>query len=233
MKKTIFLLALFSVLVTLTSCSKPEEMTISKYFQAMQHDDKDTLGSMAIEPKFFKFKSYKIANIEEAVVKELELPAYEKQLKDLEDQKKKQFDLALEKNDAVEDLKFELDETRSRGQKAEIEKKLAEMGNAAKEEKDKYLAINAQVNQMKKKIEAEKTMITTSTGIAKDLEIFTGETYVTRATIKVTLVDNQEKDYIFILRKNVLKIEGRTTDGRFVIIKIGTPEEIAQEEKQG
>lgn len=232
MKKTILLLALFSLIVVLTSCKKAEEITITKYFQAMQHNDKDTMAAMAVEPKAIKFKSFKVVSMDEPVVKELELPAMQQKLKDIEKQKKDQFNLALDKSDVVEELKDELAETRRRARRAELQKKLEEAEKEANEEREGYLALNNWLIQMKKDIETEKNMIERSTGIDKNFELYTGKTHIHKVTVSVTLANDEVKDYIFVLRRNHLKLEDHAAiNGRMIIIKIATPEEYEQEQK--
>jgi hypothetical protein len=229
MKKTILLLALFSLIVGLTSCQKAEEVTVSKYFQAMKHEDKDTMSAMAIEPKEFKFKSFKIEKVEPVVVKPLELPAFEKQHTDLEAQKSEQAKVALSKKDACDELK----DTLGSNPKGENAKKLADAEAAANEAKDKFMAINREIRVIKKKIDFEKSIITASLGVDKDFELFSGDTHLYKILVKVTMANDEVKDYVFLLRKNTLKREGesRTLNGRLVIVKIGTPEEIAAADK--
>jgi hypothetical protein len=232
MKKTILLLALFSVIVGLTSCQKAEEITVSKYFQAMQHDDKDTMAAMAVEPKALKFKKFEIAMVEEPVIKELELNAFQEKLKELEAKKKDQLGIALDKNDEVEELRDEKLETRRRSKKAELDKKIEEAEALAKAEKDKFLELSKEVDRIKKRIELEKQMITTSTGIEQGLESMNGETHETKVVVKVTQVNDEVKEYIFLLRKNVIQVQDRTINGRQVIVKITTEQEMAEEAKK-
>lgn len=232
MKKTILLLALFSLIVVLTSCKKAEEITITKYFKAMQHNDKDTMAAMAVEPIAIKFKSFKVVSVDEPVVKELELPAMEQKLKEIDKQKKDQFNVALDKNDVVEELKDELAETRIRARRAELQKQLETAQAEADEERNNYIALNNRLIQMKKNIETEKNMIRHSTGIDKNFELYTGETHILKLTVSVTLGNDEVKDYIFVLRRNLLKFENRPINGRMIITKIATPEEYEQELKQ-
>jgi hypothetical protein len=232
MKKTILLLALFSLIVVLTSCKKAEEITITKYFQAMQHNDKDTMSAMAVEPKAIKFKSFKVASVDEPMLKELELSAMEQKIKAIERQKKDQFNAALDKNDVVEELKDELAETRRRARRAELQKQLETAEGEANEERSKYIALNNRLLQMKKNIETEKSLIESSTGIDKNFELYTGETHIHKVTVSVTLANDEVKDYIFVLRRNLLKLEDRPINGRMIIIKIATPEEYEQELKE-
>ncbi len=232
MKKTILLLALFSLIVVLTSCKKAEEITITKYFQAMQHNDKDTMAAMAVEPKAIKFKSFKVVSVDEPVEKGLELPAMEQKLKEIDKQKKEQFNVALDKSDVVEELKDELAETRRRARRAELQKQLETAQAEADKERDNYIALNNWLIQMRKDIDTEKNVIFKSTGIERNFELYTGETHIHKITVSVTLANDEVKDYIFVLRRNLLKLKDRPINGRMIIIKIATPEEYEQELKQ-
>lgn len=232
MKKTIMLLALFSLIIGLISCQKAEEITVTKYFQAMQHQDNDTMAAMAVEPKAFQFKAFKIIASDEPEIVELELASFEKQLIQLEEKKKEQLNVALDKNDIVEDLKFELEETRRRAKKAELQKQIEEAESVAKTEKDMFLAMQLDVNKMKKKIEMEKQMITKSCGVEGNFSLYTGETHRSKVTVSVTLVNDEVKEYIFLLRKSILTLENRTLNGRMIVTKIATKEDFENEMNQ-
>ncbi len=220
MKKTILLLALFGLIVGLTSCQKPEEATISKYFQAMKHDDKETMAAMAIEAKTIKFTNFKIVKIEPGTPTPLELPNLVTQLNNLDQKKKDQLQIAQNKNDDYEALLDELGSKKT--------PQLTEAENAAKAEKEKFLELSKEYSLMQKKIEIEKRIITASTSVDSEFELYTGESVVSRATVAITLESGETKDYIFILRKDTLKTEGqnRPRVGRLVILKMDTPEEI-------
>ena len=87
---------------------------------------------------------------------------------------------------------------------------------------------------MKKKIEAEKSMITSSTSnlVDKNFEMYQGKTMFYKVTVNVTLANDEVKDYIFILRKDALTLENRPIPSRLIITKIATVDEYEQELKQ-
>lgn len=229
MKKIILLLAVLSLIVVMSSCQKAEEVTVTKYFQAMQHNDKDTMGAMAYEPKDIEFKSYEILSIDEPVVKELELPALLKKLADIEKKKNDQVMLAVDKGDELAELEDELEETRRGSKRTELEKKLEELAIQAEAEKAKVKTMQLEMNKVSKQIEREKALITLSTDMRDNLEMFAGETQTTKVTAKVTLENDEVKDYVFILRKDTLKLENRQQVGRIVVINIQTTEEYEKE----
>lgn len=226
MKKIILLLALFSVIFTLTSCQKAEEITVTKYFQSMQANDKDTMAAMAVEPKDIEFKSFKITVTEEPTIEPLALPKLQKEMVDLKKAKKDQVNVALDKRDEVDELQFELEETRRRTKKQELEKRIEELNVELEEEEQKVKDIQAQINQLNQMIKREKNMIQMSTGISQNYDMYTGETHYMKALADVTLINGETKKYVFLLRKDMLKLEDRANPaGRLIITKIETEED--------
>lgn len=226
MKKIILLLALFSVIFTLTSCQKAEEITVTKYFQAMQTNDKDTMAAMAVEPKDIEFKSFKITVAEEPTIEPLALPKFQKEMADLKKAKKDQVNVALDKRDEVDELQFELEETRRRTKKLELEKRIKELNVELEEEEQKVKDIQAQINQLNQMIKREKNMITMSSGISQNYELYSGETHYMKALVDVTLVNGETKKYVFLLRKDMLTLEDKALPaGRLIVTKIETEED--------
>lgn len=232
MRKSILLLAVLSLMVVLGSCQKSEEVTVTKYFQAMMHNDRDTMAAMAYEPKDIEYKSYEILSIDEPVTKELELPVLLKKLADTEKGKKEQVTKAMDKAEALQDAQDELDETRGGGKKAELQNKIAKLQAESDAETLKVRTMQLDINKLKKAIDREKALITLSTAMRDNLEMFSGETAFIKVTAKVTLMNNEVKNYIFLLRKDTLKLEGKQQLGRLVIIKLMTAEEYEKSLKQ-
>lgn len=235
MKKTILLLALFGLIAVMTGCTKAEEITVNKYFEAMKHNDKDTMASMAIEPVDIEYKKFEIVSLDEPVVNELELPALKKKLEDLKKSQKEQVEEALDKQYAMEDLQDELDDTRRRAKKKELEGKIEEAKAEMEAEKGKVYLIVKDINKTKKRISREKSLIETSTGIGgQTLDLYTGETHLLKANVKITLADGTDADYVFLLCKYVLKMgESNPRSGRLIITKIATVADYEKEMQEG
>jgi hypothetical protein len=226
MKKIILLLALFSVIFTLTSCQKAEEITVTKYFQAMQTNDKDTMAAMAVEPKDIEFKSFKITVDEEPTITDLALPKLQEKKTDLTKARKDQVNAALDKRDEVDELEFELEETRRRTKKQELQKRIKELQVELEEEEKKVRDIQAKINKLNQMIKLEKNMVTMSTSISQNYDLYTGETHHMKALVDVTLTNGEAKKYVFLLRKDMLKLEDRANPpGRLIITKIETEED--------
>ncbi|MCX6579912.1 MAG: hypothetical protein NT166_06970 [Candidatus Aminicenantes bacterium] len=232
MRKSILLLAVLSLMVVMSSCQKSEEVTVTKYFEAMQHNDRDTMSAMALEPKDIEYKSYEILSIDAPVTKELELPVLLKKLADTEKGKKEQVTKAMDKAEGLQDAQDELDETRGGGKKAELQNKIATLKAESDAETQKVRIMQLDINRLKKAIDREKALITLSTAMRDNLEMFSGETASIKVTAKVTLQNNEVKNYIFLLRKDTLILEGKKQLGRLVIIKLMTAEEYEKSLKQ-
>jgi hypothetical protein len=71
MKKILLLVALMMLIMITTSCQKPEEITLSKYFQAMKAKDRDTMAAMAAEPMALEFKSWELVSSDAPVTEDL------------------------------------------------------------------------------------------------------------------------------------------------------------------
>lgn len=231
MKKTILLMALFGLIALMTSCSKGEEITISKYFEAIKMNDTDTLGAMAMEPKKIIHKKYEVVSISEPIIETLQLPILEKKLIDLTSERKKQLDAAMDKQYELEDMQDELEDTRRRSKKQELEDQIKLKQDEMNAEKKKLYSIMHQINKTKKAISREKALIKSSTGVSDNFALYTGETHKSDATIKVTLPDDTVQNYIFEMISYQLSIQDRPRNGRLVITKIATPEELEAEKK--
>lgn len=226
MKKIILLLALFSVIFTLTSCQKAEEITVTKYFHAMQANDKDTMSTMAVEPKDIEFKSFKLTVGDEPMISPLALPDLQKQKADLTKARKDQMNVAWDKKDELDELEFELEETRRRTKKIELQNRIKKIEVELEEEEQKVKNIQGQINQLTQMIKREKSMITMSTNINQNFDLYSGETHFMKVLADVTLTNNETKKYVFLLRKDLLKIEDRAIPaGRLIITKIETEED--------
>ncbi|MEN8223644.1 MAG: hypothetical protein ABFR36_10370 [Acidobacteriota bacterium] len=234
MKKTLLILILLSVAIIMTSCSKAEEVTISKYFQAMkvgEAGDKDTMTSMAINPKHIKFDKYEIVSISEPVIEPILLPTLNQNLADV-NQKKKDVGLsAQEANDAILDLEDELADARSSSKKRELKKQLEEANVNKVELVANFKDIIIEKKRLEKQIEFEQMLMKTSAGRSKmpNIEMYKGDSYTSKVDIKVTLPTKEIVDYVFILKKYVLKLEEKELPrNRLLITEIMTAADYAE-----
>jgi hypothetical protein len=231
MKKLLFVMVLFGLILVTTSCQKSQEVTVSKYFQAMSHNDKDTMASMAIEPKFIEFKSYKIESVIEPVVEEYQLPIL---LKTMDQYKKDRRDLAIaagEKRDHVEDLKDQLNETRGTARKNELKKQIEEAEVVFYKAEQDFKDLVKKMGDLKNAIETERNLVNLSTGIKRNVEVYQGTVEKTPVMVKVTLPDGSQADFVFQLVKYNFSMDEKTIPSRLLILKIQTAEEYQKELK--
>lgn len=229
MKKILFLVVMFGLIFTMVSCQKSQEITVSKYFQAINHNDNDTMSSMAVDPKFIEFKSYKIVSSSEPVVEEYTLPDL---VQKMEAAKKRRKDLAIsagEKRDEVEALKDELSETRRASTKRELKKQIEDAEVEFYKAEQEFRNLVKEMGQLKKRIEMEKNLVNLATGIKKDAEIYTGNIEKSVVKAEVTLTDETKNMYVFTLIKYDFTVNERSLPSRWVILKIQSEEEFKKE----
>lgn len=230
MKKHLVLIALFGLIVIMTSCQQPEEVTLSQYFQAMAHNDRDTMASMALEPKNIEYKSFEIAKISEPVITEYPLPGLMQESTQIKKDMTTKAREASDKRDEMLDIQDELDETRSRRRKDELQAELTAAQEAFKETEAQYKDLVKERDRVKREIEKERTLVRLSASIDNRAEIYTGEVHTIRTDVKITLPEGETKDYVFVLVKYLLKVEDRVLPNRFILLKIQTLEDFNAEE---
>jgi len=228
MKRVAIALVVCGLMLTAVSCSKAEEVTVSKYFQAMKHNDKDTMASMAAEPKYLEYDSFDITEVSEPVVEEYELPALLQKMEELKKERTRLARDAGEKRDDLEDLKDELEGTRRGSRRNQLTKEIEDAQVAFYAAEQAFKDLVKKMGDLKRQIEAEKSLVTLSTGIKNQQDIYQGERHKSTATVKVTLTDGSVADYVFTLIKYAFSMEERTLPSRLIILKIQTAEEFQQ-----
>jgi len=229
MKKILVLVALMILIMITTSCQKPEEITLSKYFQAMKAKDRDTMASMAAEPMALEFKSWALVSSEAPVTEDLILQQLISSMADIKAKKDKQIGLVKDKKDALDLLKTKLGETRGSRQKAELQKQIAASEQEVAAETQNYKQAQVDYTQMKNQVEVEKKMVTMSTSIEQNQELMTGKAVTVKAIVKITSASG-DKDYVFLLRKYELinPLTNKVSPNRFIILKIQPKEDFEQ-----
>ena len=199
MKKVLLLVVLVVLVMVTTSCQKPEEITLSKYFQAMKAKDRDTMAAMAAETVSMEFKSWELVSSETPVSEEFGLPKMLQELAEVKKQKDAQILLVTDKKDVMDQLKTKLDESRG-SKKTAVQKEIDAMAVEVETEIANYKRDQANYTQMKAQVENEKRMIALSTNIEQNPELLAGKTVTTKSIVKIDGPGGQ-KEYIFTLRK--------------------------------
>jgi len=182
-KNPILIAAIFLAMIT-TSCRKPEETVISKYFQAMKSNDKDTLYSIAADPVFFEFKSWKLISSDEEMVEGVIIPALIARNNKLAKEKTHQLDL----REAYSSIGGDLEEK---------DDPIIQMSSALLSQ------IEAEMQSLNEEIKLHEKLIPLSLGLkSSDPETYSGsgKCYTFDAIVKVIEV-NEEKEYLFRLRR--------------------------------
>jgi SpoU rRNA methylase family enzyme len=228
MKKILVLVTLMILIMVTTSCQKPEEITLSKYFQAMKAKDRDTMASMAAEPMSLEFKSWELVSSEAPVTEDLILQQLITGMAEIKAKKDKQILLVKDKKDALDLLKTKLGETRGR-KKAEVQKQVDAAEQEVTAETANYKQAQVEYSQMKNQVEFEKKLITMSTSITQNQELMEGKAVTVKSIIKITTASG-DKDYVFLLRKYELinPVTNKVQSNRYVILKIQTKEDFEQ-----
>lgn len=229
MKKVFVLAALLFLIVITTSCQKPEEITLSKYFQAMKAKDRDTMAAMAAEPFAVEFKSWKLVSSEAAFSEDSALPKMMEELAAAKKKKDDQILLVKDKKDALDQLRTKLSEARGSRAKAEAQKEIAAMEAEVETETANYKRDQANFTQMKTQVENERKMIALSTNIDQNQELLAGKAVTTKSIVKIDGAGG-EKEYIFTLRKYELinPVTSKVSSNRYIILKIQPREEAEQ-----
>ncbi len=225
MKKVLLLTALMVLIMVTTSCQKPEEITLSKYFQAMKAKDRDTMAAMAAEPMAMEFKSWELVSTEPPVSEDFGLPGMIEELTALRKKKDDQILLVKDKKDALDQLKTKLGESRG-GKKAAVQKEIVAMEAEVETETANYRRDQADYTMKKTQVENEKKMVSLSTNIEQNPELLNGKTVTTKAMVKIDGPSGL-KDYIFTLRKYELinPVNSKVSTNRYIILKIQAKEE--------
>ncbi len=226
MKKVLVLAALLFLIVITSSCQKPEEITLSKYFQAMKAKDRDTMAAMAAEPFAVEFKSWKLISSEPPVSEDSALPKMMEDMAAARKQKDDQILLVKDKKDALDLKRTELGEARGGRAKAEIQKAIAALEAEVETETANYKRDQANYTQMKEQVENEKKMIALSTNIEQNQELLAGKAVTTKSIVKIDGAGG-EKEYVFTLRKYELinPVTNKVSSNRYIILKIQPREE--------
>jgi len=212
-----------------TSCQKPEEITLSKYFQAMKAKDRDTLATMAAEPMALEYKSWELVSSEAPVTEDLILMQLLATQAEIKAKRDKLIGVIKDKKDALDALKTRLGETRGGRQKAELQKQIDASEQDVLLETQNYKQVVTDFSQMKNQVENEKKMVTMSTSIEQNQELMTGKAVTVKSIVKITTASG-DKEYVFLLRKYELinPVTNKVSPNRFIILKIQPKEDFEQ-----
>ncbi len=219
MKKIGWLLLAGLIILSL-GCQSTEQVTLTKYFQAMKAKDRDTMASMAAEPIEIVHQSWKLVKVEPPVSEPLPLVKLLKDREDLKKQRELENENWRQKRDSLDILKQKITDARGRA-KTDLEKQLPATEAAELEARKSFKAVIEKYQQLEKDIKLEKKIFNLSTGIEMEkAESFTEGTIETSVVlIQVVTPDGQTRNYRISLRKYIVEAGQTKRTGRMVIVK--------------
>ncbi len=218
-KKYLLAAVLVFSMIFVISCSKPEEVFLKKYFNAVQMQDNDTMAAMAVEPvSFAKPFSFKIKTIGELQEGEAE---FAEAVKNFQEVTKKLDDLkpqVLDTNDELEAAKADLAKARSYRKKKELKKKVDELQKKKDELFAQYKELQKQKQAAKEHLDSVVSIIKKSLGERVELE----NANIKKQSKDVVITVNSAsgaKDFKVIFVRYLLDLGNRTQNGRWIILK--------------
>jgi hypothetical protein len=202
-KKSLFVIGVILILISLQSCSsKPEKAILGRYFHAIALNDITTMSTMALEPVASEFNSYEVATggaeLEDHVAP------------------------TLDAKDLLDGAKEELDSARTGAAKKAAQKKVDELQAAYDKEYELHKQLQKDYNDAKAAAahEEEITSFSLGAGEVPTIRELTGNVHSKDIEVKVVTKAGQAKNYKFYLRMYDLKDEtlNMIRRGRWVII---------------
>jgi hypothetical protein len=200
------LLVILGVAAVAVGCASPEQRVIENYFRAVNAGDNQTLTSFAAVAFPQKVEKWRIVSAQPEVKGTAQLPELQKKVAEVQaalDANKREYSkYYLDHASEVEDVKA----VRKKGQKlpAKLEKVAAAWDEFSVKEKDLKRAFS----EAKEEVQHEKRNVQLSLGEIEGIESKAADMTSHEFELLLT-VEGQEKPYIMVVRKYVLKDEQR------------------------
>ena len=222
-KGMVFILAGILVLssLALVGCGSPEQTLISRYIQAVNMNDKDTLTKITPNPVAVSLTKWKIVEKTQPVEKKVSLADLKKKVMEA----KKKMD-ELQQNAALAKLDFDdfakKYEKWPRGLKRRNKKKYEELKSKYEDLKSQFLAAKDEYNKVLEDFNFEKKLQALSVGDIPELEKMSGKAYEEEIVIEGTDKNGKTRKFKFYLVRYELTKPGATQPirGRWVVRKI-------------
>ncbi len=218
MKKYLLAAVLIVSMIFIVSCSKPEAVFLKKYFNAVQMQDNDTMSSMAVEPVSFVFSKWSINAIGELKSGEAEYAAAKKAFQDVSDKLDALKTDVLDANDALEEAKAALSSTRGYRAKKKAQAKVNELQKKKDELFNQFKELQKQKQAAKDNLEHVIMVIKKSLG--EHVELEGANLKKESKDVNISVVSpSGTKEYKVIFVRYIMDINGRTQNGRWIILK--------------
>ncbi len=222
-KGMVFILAAVLVLssLALVGCGSPEQTLISRYIQAVNMNDKDTLTKITPNPVAVPLTKWKIVEKTQPVEKKVSLEELKKKVIDA----KKKMD-ELQQNAALAKLDFDdfakKYEKWSRAMKRRNKKKYEDLKSKYEDLRNQFLAARDEYNKVLEEFNFEKKLQALSVGDIPQLEKMSGKAYEEEIVIQGTDKKGNVRKFKFYLVRYELTKPGATQPirGRWVVRKI-------------
>jgi chaperonin cofactor prefoldin len=218
MKKYLLTAVLILSMAFIVSCGKPEAGFLKKYFNAVQMKDNDTMASMAVEPVSFIFSKWSITSIGELQSGEAEYTAAKKAFQEVSDKLDALKTDVLDANDALEEAKANLSKARGYRAKKTAQAKVDELQQKKDELFNQFKDLQKQKQEAKDNLDHVIMIIKKSLG--EHIELEGANIKKESKNVEISVVTpSGTKDYKVIFVRYIMDINGRTQNGRWIILK--------------
>jgi len=225
-KVSIFIGLILLVFIMQTCQQKPEEGLLKKYFHALSMNDLTTMSTMALEPIALEVASWEITNVSEEKIEAAILPDLNKEELELKKKVEESVGITIDARDELDDVKYELDNARTRAAKRAAQKKVDELQVKYDEIYENHKQFQKDYNEAKTASAREEEITTFSLGAGElpNTRELTGDVHSKSVDVKIVNKSGEENTYRFYLRRYNLKDESMNINrrGRWVIIKFET-----------
>lgn len=194
----------------LQSCqSKPEVKVLQRYFHAVRMGDRQTMGTMALEPISPEFTSWEITATGEETVEPFSLPDLNSQELELKRQVEESVIITMNAKDEVDDALFEMENARTREARRAAQRKVDELQKKYEEIRERHnqLQVDYSNAQDKSAREEKVTNFSLGAGEVPNIRELSGNVHSKEVEVKVTLVSGEVKNYKCILKRYDLRDE--------------------------
>ena len=222
-KKALIVIGLLVAFFVVTGCSsKPEKSLLSRYFNAVQLNDNDTMSSMALEPFQPELGSWEIVSIGPEQVQPAVLPDLNKTEIEAKKAQDAQIGPTIDADTALKDAQDEKDLARSAAGKAAAQRKIDEAQAKYDAEYKKMTELKKAYTEAKTAAAGEEAVTLFSLGLRELATVreLQGNVHSKDVVVRITTRGGQPKDYRLPMRMYQLVAQPTNLGrGRWVIIR--------------
>jgi hypothetical protein len=182
----------------LQSCqSKPEVKVLERYFHAVVMGDRQTMGTMALEPISPEFASWEITATGEEIVEPFGLPDLNSQELELKRQVEESIIITMNAKDEVDDALFEMENARTREARRTAQRKVDDLQKKYEEIRARHDQVQVDYSNAMDKAEREEkvTSFSLGAGDVPNIRELSGNVHSKIVDVKVVLLNGDIKNY--------------------------------------